>query len=662
MIFLYFLGLSVFLGSRMSHFVFGGDSAEFSLVARTMSVAHAPGYPFFSVLANLANRLIPFYTTPWRVALISVLSTVAASYILYRLLVSLKVSRLSALLGATLYVFLFPVWQYSEIPEVFALSNAIVITVTYLLFRYKKNGRKMLLYPVALLLGLAVAHHHIFVLFVPAWLYLMYPERGRLIKLPLKDKLGLAFLGLLGASFYLYAVLASRGNPPLDWENAQTLDGLFRLVSRATYGTFKAYTGSSGNILNQLFDVFSFLVFILQDFRLIGLVFIGLGFAGMRKDRRLLVFVLILLGFHVFFLFYTNFVLLASFTLAMYERFLIPIYLILIIPFAYGLDVFFGAFRAFVSRALTNKSLKRVANSAGYAFACGYVAVVMLQNYQVIRKIPQMDYFAVYAKNLLDTPPKNAVFFVGADNSYFTSAYYRFGLNYRPDLKFVFVNMLEKAPYRDRLRKAYPELYVPKEYKKGTDLAVFLRKNAKIGIYFDNPLAATSWKPYGLLWKYYPSETAAASDSANLVKANENLWNHVYTIPGLDEQDRKILHLNVVKDHYLEAYISYSKLLFATSHVDKARQVIEDLIANYRKNNPKDAMVLVNLLVYQKKCEEAGKYAGTMGMETLSQYPELTLSLKSYYDECDSKNPLAQKIRDMVKKQKQEEKSPLDEF
>lgn len=662
MIFIYYIGLFIFLLLNQSLYVFGGDSAEFSLVASTISVAHPPGYPLYSLFAVLINRIIPFFTTPWRVALLSSVSTVATSYLLYLTLKRFKVSAFSALLGSTLYVFLFPVWLYSEVPEVFALSNAISLFATFSIFCYTGSKNRLYLYLFSFLFGLGLSHHHIFILFIPAWVYLLMLYKKELLKIGMKEKMIMGGLVILGASFYLYAVVASIYNPPLDWENAKTITGLYRLFTRATYGTFKAYAGSTGNILNQFFDVFSFLIFILHDFRVIGISLIVMGFVALRKNKELFMFTSILLVSHVFFLFYTNFVLFGSFTLAMYERFLIPIYMILIIPLAFGIDSIVRAWKVFVKKAIHNSQLLNLVKISIYVFLASYVFVIVMQNYRLIRRIPSMSYFSQYAKDLLDTVPKNAIFFVGADNSHFTASYYRYSQLYRNDVKFVFVNILDKSHYRVLLKKRYPDLYVPDNYKKGEDLLKFLKKNYKYGIYFENPLAASSWKPYGLLWKYFPSEIVAASESANLIKQNSYLWEKKYHIPKLDREDKKILHLNVVQDHYLEAYTNYSKLLFATKHIEEAEKVLKTIYQDYRRSDPKSALIYVNLLVYQKKCNSAIKIMDTLSIDTLLEYPELIPSLKDYFDACNKKSEDSKKVSEAMKKNIKHQKSLLEDF
>jgi hypothetical protein len=66
---LYHIALFLFLAANQSMHAFGGDSAEFALVAKTGSIA-IPGYRFIPCLRSSSTGF-PGKTTPWRVALLS---------------------------------------------------------------------------------------------------------------------------------------------------------------------------------------------------------------------------------------------------------------------------------------------------------------------------------------------------------------------------------------------------------------------------------------------------------------------------------------------------------------------------------------------------------------------------------------------------------------
>lgn len=664
MILLYYLFLFTFLLLNQSHYIFGGDSAEFSLVARTFSIAHPPGYPLYSVLSRIVDFLIPFYSTPWRVSLISSIATIITSYILFRMLTSLKIPKLIALFSATLYIFLFPIWQYAEIPEVFALHNLLAASTTTLIYRYSKKDHIFYLYLLAFLMGLSVSHHHIFILFIPGWLYLVRSKWQTFLHKRITKKIFIfaVFSFVLGTSFYIYSIFASRHSPALDWENAKTFEGFIRLLTRSSYGVFKAYDASAGNITNQIFDSLSFFIFALHDFRIMGLFFAVIGiFRLKRNNKQMFTFFTITMLFHLFFLFYTNFSLSGSFTIAMYERFLIPIYLLFIIPFAYGVAYSYEVLVGFSRRWMKNIHLINILMYGYSLFLISYLGIIVYQNYQVIKRVPKLDYFAVYAKNLLDTVPPGSIFFVGADNSYFTTAYYHFAEGYRKDVKFIFINILDKKHYRDQIRLKYPELSIPEPYDKNKDLSDFVKRNARLGVYFDNARGG-AWKPYGLLWKYYETEVSSPSATEQLLKDNERLWSHVYKIPEMDKELKKILHLNVVQDHYISSYFNYSKLLFATGNIDKAVAIVKSIIGKYRRNDDKSKLILVNLLVYQKKCDEAKLYLNFIDMNNLYENSGLLPSLKDYYEKCEKNNPNLIKLNKIMDDNSDASKTPLKKF
>ena len=140
---------------------------------------------------------------------------------------------------------------------------------------------------------------------------------------------------------------------------AKTFDGFVRLITRSSYGVFKAYDASSGNITNQIFDSLSFFIFVFHDFRMVGLFFAIIGaFRLKAKSKQIFTFFVTTMLIHLFFLFYTNFSLSGSFTIAMYERFLIPIYLLFIIPFAFGITYSYEVLALFSRKWVKNNSLK----------------------------------------------------------------------------------------------------------------------------------------------------------------------------------------------------------------------------------------------------------------------------------------------------------------
>ena len=130
----------------------------------------------------------------------------------------------------------------------------------------------------------------------------------------------------------------------------------------------------------------------------------------------------------------------------------------------------------------------------------------------------------------------------------------------------------------------------------------------------------------------------------------------------MDAELKKILHLNVVQDHYINSYFNYGKLLFASGDVDKSVMIVKDIIDKYRKNDTKSKLVLVNLLVYQAKCVEAKFYLNSIDLNKLFENSGLLPSLKDYYKKCENNNPNLNKIIKIMDKNSDTSKTPLNEF
>src|SRR5436309_8150710 len=76
-----------------------GDSPELITAAVTLGVAHAPGYPLFTILGHLFS-LVPFGSLPFRVNLLSVVCDGLAVGVVYFTAFRLTRSQLAAAVAA----------------------------------------------------------------------------------------------------------------------------------------------------------------------------------------------------------------------------------------------------------------------------------------------------------------------------------------------------------------------------------------------------------------------------------------------------------------------------------------------------------------------------------------------------------------------------------
>ncbi|XP_021104853.1 transmembrane protein 260 isoform X2 [Heterocephalus glaber] len=104
----------------------GGDSGELITAAHELGVAHPPGYPLFMLVAKLAMTLLPFGTVAYRVNLLCGLFGAVAAALLFFTVFRLSGSRAGGILAAGVFSFSRLTWQWSIAAEVFSLNNLFV--------------------------------------------------------------------------------------------------------------------------------------------------------------------------------------------------------------------------------------------------------------------------------------------------------------------------------------------------------------------------------------------------------------------------------------------------------------------------------------------------------------------------------------------------------
>ena len=263
-----------------------GDSPELASACFHMGSAHAPGYPLYVLLGHLA-QVIPVGTPAFRLSLLSVLVQTAAFLLLCTLLnrylkssfPGTETGRIS--IGAAFFLMISPlVHNQVTSPEVYSLG--LFLTVFLALCLLEPNAIN--LKAASFLFGLALGHHHLILLLIPA---LLWAFRGFLGK-P-KQVISSFTLTLAGLSVYLVLPLRAVQKPFANWADPSTFSQFLFQVLRGQYG---------GNVRSgELKDGFADLGIYLKDLAFESW-FIGLAgiLFGLWVARRRLP-VPLLLGF-----------------------------------------------------------------------------------------------------------------------------------------------------------------------------------------------------------------------------------------------------------------------------------------------------------------------------------------------------------------------------
>ena len=214
-----------------------GDAGEFAACAATLSLPHAPDYPFYTLAARAFGDLVPLGNWAYRTNLFSALCAALALAVLGDALRRLGLSR--AARGAGLAALaLTPLWRYSAgVTEVFALHWLLCACVLWLLARFEENAcAPRAAAALGLVFGLGAAAHQTLALAAPAVLAQAWSRRPSARAAGRAAATLLAFAAL---GFAIFAFLPLRGvkSPPLDWGHPVDLKRFVGVVLRRDYGS-----------------------------------------------------------------------------------------------------------------------------------------------------------------------------------------------------------------------------------------------------------------------------------------------------------------------------------------------------------------------------------------------------------------------------------------
>jgi hypothetical protein len=274
------------------------DSGELIVVARSLGVAHPPGFPLWVMLAHVAS-LMPWGSVAARINFASALFAALACAILTLVVAECMMvasyvtswrrpsrkkhprqsrkavpysmrgetdedsgSRLLVLAPALgsglLMTFSRTLWSYATIAEVYTLNTLLVLIVFFLMLRWRRRivadrrrigtaagaGRYVpavtahdaFLYAGALIFGLALGVHHVTVaLMLPALAVIVYRTEG--LSFFTSKRLSNAALLSLAALLAVYAYLpftASRA-PVISWGNLRSLEEIWWHITGRQY-------------------------------------------------------------------------------------------------------------------------------------------------------------------------------------------------------------------------------------------------------------------------------------------------------------------------------------------------------------------------------------------------------------------------------------------
>ena len=151
-----------------------GDSGEFQWAMASLNVAHATGYPLFTLIGYVWHLLPLDANVAWQLNLLAAFFGALAVTTVFVLIRAVTARADAALIGAIFFALTPVLWFNASILEVYPLHAFLLALVLYLLWRWSRAPQQNnALYLAFFVLGLALAHHRLTILALPAILYFL---------------------------------------------------------------------------------------------------------------------------------------------------------------------------------------------------------------------------------------------------------------------------------------------------------------------------------------------------------------------------------------------------------------------------------------------------------------------------------------------------------
>lgn len=612
--------------------IYGGDGGDFAAAILTRGIAHPPGYPLYTILGIDLVKLLPFSTPAYRIGFISSIPQLLTVVIIYLFIYLVTGSVPVSMISVLTFAFTYPVWLYAEVTEVFALHNlflAALLFICYLLYITKKRKYLYLLFFV---LGLSFTHHHIIIFVLPAIFY--FWKKSRLF-LTFKIKLNCLLLFILGLTPYLYFPLSSSFKPSINWQGEATVVNFFRIVTRADYGTFVAGRFGTNSLSVKLYNLLAFFDFLYQDFMFLGLILSIIGvFYFFVLNRRFFWYITITFLSFLFFLFYSSFPLFTDFNLGTYERFIQPLYIIVIIYMAFGLLFFQHLLVKFLKKFHTLRQNFR--NPEIYLIPFFILPLsVLFQNYPKI-SILKNDFTAEnLAYDLLNSVPKNSLLILASDTALFNTQYIYYSQNKWPTVKLIQYGKLGLPYYEKQLESFYPDLFLNDEAIYQDNFEKLVKQNYhQFSIFSERNfyLEFGYWLPYGLLYRFQPKEVQ--DNPQQTINVNNELFSHYQDPLGSSLVKYKNLMLSDILRIYGSSHQEFAFYAAENKNYSQAEEHFLEAIRLYPEDGDSSAL-LAQVYIRQKKCQEANDQIRKLD-QIAGTNPNLSLIKSFYNSECNN--------------------------
>jgi hypothetical protein len=476
---LLYLGISLVAGVvyylTLAPSVIQIDSGELAAVQCTLGIAHPTGYPLFTLVGYLFQKIPLFHSKIYQLNFLSMIFCSAAlgfwgktirltlpSYSIVdktvpkqkrqrhrkrkkasdntaRVQVPMLVDVASVASGGLLLAFSRTFWQQGTAVEVYSLHVFLIILTLYFTSRafLSEDGRFRPWIPVAAVLALGFSNHMTTLLILPGIAYLFYKSKGinrkTVSSLLILTGIGMVIIFL----FYLYLTVRASQNPVLNWGNPVSWKNIFRHISGKQYSVWLfSSAGSAGRNLGRFLRLFP------GEFTWAGLILGMVGFFhSLKKGAGLTVFFIIS--------FLTTVVYAINYDIHDLDSYFLLAYLIYAFWIVLGIRWCFMRFRKIQGSYIFGAIL---------IFCVGYAAF----NHYSDNDRSKCYIYEDYTKQALSSLPPDALLISYQWDYLISPAYYfQFVEGHRKDVAIVDKELLRRSWYFHQMEHNYPHVMKP---------------------------------------------------------------------------------------------------------------------------------------------------------------------------------------------------------
>jgi len=433
-----------------------GDSPEISQAVALLGVMHPTGYPFFILSGKLLTSLLFFVDDPaqrlnyvvgfWGAATVTLLA-LSTRRVILRLSPGLGptpwIPTLAGMLTALSYGCSAIFFEQARIAEVYTLHVAILGLALWLWLRFEESGERKLVFYLALVMGLGLAHHLTIVHLFPAALALLLAKGARFFatwRFPAACAIGASpFL------LYLYLPIADLTTTGFPWGGTSEWGFFWYHISGSHYHHY--LFESAATAVRHLHDL---PVKLFSHLGPVGLAALLWGFVELgRKAWRLL----LLLGLYLLF----SLTHAVGYNVSDWNVYLCaPFYVVTVVA-----GVGLGRGLLWLAARIQNKSPLAAVLGIGALLASGFVAVGILAGFQVKEYLEEMPFVPEMAEEVTRTLEAGDILLLQGDTNCYSTWYTQNVRGIGRDAAAINVLRVRDRWYVEFLKERWPFMELP---------------------------------------------------------------------------------------------------------------------------------------------------------------------------------------------------------